>query len=334
MNIIEILTELKNQLAQKLQQETWQPLVYAYEKNRWFTPKNLQFSLQEVIKSLDKNSLQNWLHQYPQLPTQNPKKIGIIMAGNLPLVGWADFMAGLMSGHHLFIKLSTQDEVLLPAITEILFEIEPNLASKINFVHRLKDCDAYIATGSNNSARYFQEYFGHKPHIIRQNRNSVAILNGNETKEDFEKLGEDIFMYFGLGCRNVCKLFAPKNYDFKYFFEGIFSYREVAQHNKYFNNYEYQRAVCLINQIPHFDNNFLLLRETEELTAPTGVIFYEFYDDIQKLNQKIESQIDKIQVIVSKNHFFTNSLNFGETQHPNLWDYADGVDTMEFLATL
>ncbi len=329
--ISDILIQLGKKL-QKIQHEDWQPFTWANEKNRWFTPQNIQFSFQQIIKSLEKESIEKWLEKYPHLPTKSPKKIGIIMAGNIPAVGWADFLAVLVSGHHSYIKLSTQDEVLIPEIAKILFEIAPELENKVNFELRLKGCDAYIATGSDNSSRYFKEYFGHKPTIIRQNRHSLAIINGNETQQDFEDLSQDIFTYFGLGCRNVCKLLVPENYDLKDFFEGIFIQQELAHHHKYFNNYEYQRAVYLVNMIKHFDNGFLLLRENEQLVAPTGVIYYQSYKNETELNTYLAQWEEKIQVIVSKNGDFPNSIPFGTAQTPTLFDYADKIDTLEFLS--
>ncbi|TAG06628.1 MAG: acyl-CoA reductase [Cytophagia bacterium] len=332
-----MITNYLIQLGQKLkeiQRDEWQPFTWAYEKNRWFTPKNLQFAFEQIIQSLEKKNIEKWLQKYPSLPVNSPKKIGIIMAGNIPAVGWADFLAVLVSGHHLHIKLSTQDEVLIPEIAKILFKIAPELENTIHFDLRLKDCDAYIATGSDNSARYFKEYFGHKPTIIRQNRHSLAIITGKETQQDFEDLSNDIFTYFGLGCRNVCKLYIPENYDLKYFFEGIFIQQEVANHHKYYNNYEYQRAVYLVNMIKHFDNNFILLRENEQLVAPTGVIYYQYYKNSTDLENEIKKWEDKIQVIVSKEGTFRNSLPFGTAQTPSLFDYADNIDTLAFLSNL
>ncbi|TAE70986.1 MAG: acyl-CoA reductase [Bacteroidetes bacterium] len=326
----EILTILGKKL-EKIDLDTWKPLTWAYEKNRWFTPINLKLCMQEIIKSLQKENIEKWVNDYlPKIPKKS-KKIGIIMAGNIPAVGWADFLAVLVTGHESHIKLSSQDEVLIPEIAKILFKIAPELKNKIHFDLRLKNCDAYIATGSDNSARYFEQYFGNKPHIIRKNRHSLAIIDGTETKQDFEKLSNDIFTYFGLGCRNVCKLLVPENYDLKDFFEGIFIQKEIANHYKYFNNYEYQRAVYLVNIIKHFDNGFVLLRENKQLVAPTGVIYYQSYENKTDLDLYLEEWKDKIQVIVSKDGTFPNSLPFGTAQTPFLWDYADNINTLQFL---
>ena len=253
------------------------------------------------------------------------------MAGNIPLVGFHDFLSVLISGHNVLVKTSSNDQHLLPFLAKYIIAIEPRFADKITFVDgKLENFDAVIATGSNNTARYFEYYFKDKPSIIRKNRNSVAVLNGKETKEQLVALGEDIFRYFGLGCRNVSKLFVPKGYSFDAFFEAIFEYQDVIHYEKYANNYDYNKAVFLMSNFKLLDNGFLTLKEDQSYASPISSVFYEFYDDIDTLQKKLQSDHEQIQCIVS-NIGIENSIDFGQTQKPKLWDYADNVDTISFL---
>jgi hypothetical protein len=259
------------------------------------------------------------------------------MAGNIPMVGFHDLLAVLLSGNFAVIKLSGDDKHLLPFVTKILCTIEPAYKERIEFREgRLSEIDAVIATGSNNSARYFEYYFGKIPHIIRKNRNSVAVLSGDEPPEELKKLGADIFSYFGLGCRNVSKLFIPKGYDLNLFFNAIFSYQEIINHNKYANNFDYNRAVYLMGKDKEglLENGFLFLVKSLEYASPVAVIFYEYYDDIALVNAKLTSDKEQIQCIVSNIQAIQNRIPFGKAQQPELWDYADNVDTMEFLIGL
>lgn len=328
------LVELGKEL-QDLSTTKWQEIMQlAYLKNRWFTPENTHFALTRWAFGLTDMNLTAWLQPY-NLPTQTPKKVGIAMAGNIPLVGLHDLVCVLLAGHIALIKPSQDDNVLISAIAQTLIGFEPSLAEKIIFVEHLKEADAYIATGSDNTARYFEYYFKEKPHIIRKNRVSVAVLKGTETVEDFEMLAEDVMQYFGLGCRSIAKIFAPKDYDFIRFWEAIEPYKDAFWgHTKYANNYEYQRAAYLINSIIHLDNNFMILRETTELASPTGVMYCSFYEDVAELEAQLAEIQDKLQVIVSKDGWFKNSIHFAQAQQPELWDYADGIDTLAFLMTL
>ena len=256
------------------------------------------------------------------------------MAGNIPLVGFHDFICVLLSGHNVLVKTSSNDQMLLPFLANYLTSVEPALLNYIHFSEgKLTDFDAVIATGSNNTARYFEYYFKDKPSIIRKNRNSVAVLNGSETKEDFEALGEDIFRYFGLGCRNVSKLFVPKNYIFDSFFEGIFKHQDVIHYEKYANNYDYNKAVFLMSNFKLLDNGFLTIKEDTSYSSPISSVFYEFYEDLDVLKTKLEQDHEQIQCIVS-NNLVPKSIPFGQTQKPALWDYADNVDTLAFLVNL
>ncbi|MFQ3174573.1 MAG: hypothetical protein ACI8W0_001695, partial [Flavobacterium sp.] len=262
-----------------------------------------------------------------------PKKIALILAGNIPLVGFHDFLSVLITGNSVIVKTSSNDQHLLPFIAKYIIAVEPKFAEKITFVEgKLEGFDAVIATGSNNTARYFEYYFKNTPSIIRKSRNSVAVLNGTETKEQLIALGEDIFRYFGLGCRNVSKLFVPKGYTFDAFFEAIFEYQEVIHYEKYANNYDYNKAVFLMSNYKLLDNGFLTLKEDISHASPISSVFYEFYDDIDDLQTRLSSESEQIQCVVSAK-LIENSIPFGQTQQPSLSDYADNVDTISFLLT-
>ncbi len=300
--------------------------------NGWYTPENVYFSIQSWAKALTEENLNQWLNPY-NLEGNKPKNIGIILAGNIPLVGFHDFLSVLISGNNVLIKTSSNDQYLLPFLAKYIIAIEPEFENKITFVEgKLENFDAVIATGSDNTARYFEYYFKDKPSIIRKNRNSVAVLNGKETSAQLSALGEDIFRYFGLGCRNVSKIFVPKGYSFTTFFEAIFEYQDVIHYEKYANNYDYNKAVFLMSNFKLLDNGFLTLKEDSSYSSPISSVFYEFYDDLNDLQLKLKADEDKIQCVVS-NNIVENSIDFGQTQQPNLWDYADNVDTIAFLLT-
>jgi len=301
--------------------------------NGWYTPEQVYFSIQSWAKALTEENLNKWLSNYDFTHVE-PKKIALILAGNIPLVGFHDFISVLVSGHNTLVKTSSDDQHLLPFLAKYIIAIQPKFAHKIEFVSgKLENFDAVIATGSNNTARYFDYYFKDKPSIIRKNRNSIAILDGNESKEQLIALGEDIFRYFGLGCRNVSKLFVPKGYSFDAFFEAIFEYQDVIHYEKYANNYDYNKAVFLMSNFKLLDNGFLTLKEDESFGSPISSVFYEFYDTIESVKEKISSQADTIQCIVSSN-LVPNSIPFGQTQRPELWDYADNIDTISFSLTI
>jgi len=300
-------------------------------ENSWFTEGNLRMTVSGILKFLDEDNLRGWLSGYLQ-PTRNPKVIAIIMAGNIPAVGFHDVLCVLLNGDSALIKLSSKDTVLLKLLLEKLIEINPGFSSKIQYAERLKDFDAVIATGSDNSSRYFDYYFGKYPHIIRKNRTSVAILNGNENEQDLIHLGMDVFSYFGLGCRNVSKLFVPSGYDFGPLFRSWDSFQEIEHHHKYHNNYHYQKSIFLVSVIPHLDNGFVLLQESERLVSPIAVVYYEYYSKLEDLRQRLDSTHDKLQCIVG--NFSLATLKFGQAQFPGLNDYADGVDVLKFLSEL
>ena len=302
--------------------------------NGWFTKESVLNSIAEVSNSLSKKNLDEWVDKYT---IQNDSKItvGVIMAGNIPLVGFHDFLCVMITGNKIHAKLSSGDSTLIVKIAEVLIEIESSFSDKIYFSEKLENFDAVIATGSNNTARYFDQYFGKYPHIIRKNRNSVAIINNNDGIDELANLGKDIFQYFGLGCRNVSKLYFPRGYRIDTFFESILDdYQGVTNNNKYANNYDYNKAVYLLGNNKLLDNGFLLLKEEASLASPVGVLNYEFYDSIKELEKHLEERKEEIQCIVSSSHTPLNTLEFGQAQSPTLNDYADGVDTVKFLLEL
>lgn len=301
--------------------------------NGWYTPEQVYFSIQSWADALTEDNLGKWLSNY-DLGDVKPKNVALILAGNIPLVGFHDFLSVLITGHNVLVKTSSNDQHLLPFLANYLVAFEADLKNKITFVEgKLENFDAVIATGSNNTARYFEYYFKDKPSIIRKNRNSIAVLNGEETKEQLTALGEDIFRYFGLGCRNVSKLFVPKNYSFVPFFEAIFEYQDVIHYEKYANNYDYNKAVFLMSNFKLLDNGFLTLKEDASYGSPITSAFYEYYESLDQLQERLENENDQIQCIVS-NNLVKESIAFGTTQKPKLWDYADNIDTVLFLKNL
>ncbi|MFV8361183.1 acyl-CoA reductase [Flavobacterium sp. LS1P3] len=300
--------------------------------NGWYTPEQVYFAIQSWAEALTTENLNQWLSAY-DFPIKEPKNIALILAGNIPLVGFHDFLSVLITGNKVLVKTSSNDQHLLPFLAKYILAVAPELANNITFVDgKLENFDAVIATGSNNTARYFEYYFKDKPSIIRKSRNSIAVLNGKETKEQLASLGEDIFRYFGLGCRNVSKLFVPKGYVFDTFFEAIFEYQDVIHYEKYANNYDYNKAVFLMSNFKLLDNGFLTIKEDKSHASPISSVFYEFYDDINELKTRLQSENEQIQCIVSKN-LIEGSIDFGQTQKPKLWNYADNTDTISFLLT-
>lgn len=308
----------------------------AEHENGWFTQASISRALDAITQDmLDADQLNQWLARYPNLsPPAHPKSIGLVMAGNLPAVGFHDLLCVLASGHRTQVKLSSKDKLLLPWMAGLLEEIAPELGKRIQFTDRLQGFDAVIATGSGNSARYFRQYFGRVPHIIRKNRNSVAVLSGNESPEELEGLGHDIFSYFGLGCRNVSKLYLPQGYEIPKLLDALEPFASIADHNKYLNNYEYQRSLLLLNKVPHFASNFLMVTEGESTASPLATLYYEHFSNIQEVRSALEAREEEIQCVMSHLPEIINAVPFGESQRPKLWDYADRVDTMRFLMEL
>ena len=303
----------------------------AQHHNAWFIPNEVKKSLLSLGKMLNENELERWFSSITM--TKNPKKVGLILAGNIPMVGFHDVLCVLATGNIALIKMSSSDDKLLPAILKQLIIIEPSIVDYIQYIDRLKDFDAIVATGSNNSSRYFDYYFGKVPNIIRKNRNSIGILSGQETTADIEALGHDIFDYFGLGCRNVSKIYVPKGYEMKNFFEPLEKYQPIINHFKYNNNYDYNKSIYLVNAVKHLDNGFLLVKNDHSFTSPLAVLFYEEYNSVTEIEQLIEKESEKIQCVISSLDLNAkkSKIAFGQGQYPKLWDYADDVDTIEFL---
>jgi len=311
--------------------------------NGWFTEKNVLFAVHAIGEMLQEDKIREWMSKHPvSLSGHRKMVIGVIMAGNIPLAGFHDFLSVLFSGNVFLGKLSSDDRFLLPAFSELLTGIDKRFKEKIFFVPAdsffKKGASAFIATGSSNSARYFEYYFRHVPHIIRKNRNSVAVLDGSETETDIKNLGKDIFQYFGLGCRNVSKVFIPQNYNPDKIFSAIADYGNVIHHHKYCNNYRHYRSMYLLNKETFLDNNFLLLKEDKRMASPPATLYFERYENKSELFRKLEEEKTKIQCIVSKEPLPSScektSVMPGQTQSPALWDYADGTDTMEFLCRI
>ena len=301
----------------------------AFEKNKWFTKEFVNLSFKNISSQfLEPEKLQAWINHYHIDDNINPKKIGIVMAGNIPLVGFHDFLSVFITGHHQHIKLSEKDEILFTHFIEKMCEWNPKVSNVVKISELLKDCDAYIATGSNNSARYFNYYFRKYPSIIRNNKTSVAVLTGNETTEELTSLADDVHIYFGLGCRNVTKLFVPKDYDFVPLLNAFKKYNYFADHTKYKNNYDYNLALLIMNSKYYMTNENIILVENENIFSPVSELHYSFYENKNIVLDELDRQ-ENIQCVVGENH-----LSFGSTQRPCLFDYADGIDTMQFLLSL
>jgi hypothetical protein len=296
--------------------------------NSWFTNENVRTAILAVASELSEENLIKWTDNYPKLrENRHPLKAGVIMAGNIPLAGFHDFLSVLISGNKIISKTSSKDSELLVYISEILLSINPEFNNFVEFTdNTLTNFDVIIATGSNNSSRYFEQYFGKYPNIIRKNRNSVAILEGNETDREFEDLGKDIFTYFGLGCRNVSKIYIPEGFDVKILADKWEKYSGNINHAKYANNYDFNKAIYLVNKENFHDTGYLLLKEETRLNSPVSVLNYEYFESQSAVIQQLEQKSNYIQCIVGR-----NAVPFGKAQSPHLWDYADGVDTIEFL---
>jgi hypothetical protein len=331
---IEAFVKLGQRINQLTVEEKEDLFWRVNNSNAWFTPDNIENAIFGLGQFLDQEALFNWTSKYQLNLIHFPKKIGIIMAGNIPAVGFHDLLCVLIAGHEAHVKLSSSDPILIPWLVKELVSIAPDFSEKVFFLENLKGKDAYIATGSDNSARYFDYYFGKYPHIIRKNRTSVAVLSGEESSEDFQLLGKDVLQYFGLGCRNVSKLYVKNIDQIKRFLDAINHLQVELNHHKFVNNYDYNKSIYLVNKEPHLDNGFLLIRESKELVSPIAVLHYEIYHSEEDIVSTLENLKEKIQCVVSKEGWFEGSFPFGLAQCPVLEDYADGVDTLHFLETL
>ena len=306
--------------------------AHARNQNSWFDAPNVATAIQGIAHMLAEEPLRCWAARYAPEPT-TAQRIGVVMAGNIPLVGFHDALCVLLSGHHLLAKLSSDDTYLMTWILHTLSKLEPRFADAIALVPRLNAADAFIATGSDNTARYFEFYFGKRPHLIRRNRSSAAVITGQESNSELAHLGPDIFQYYGLGCRNVSKFFVPTDYNFVPLLDALQVCEGVLNHHKYQNNYDYNKSILLVNRVPHFDTGFLLLREAEALVSPISVLHYATYTSEINLVDQLTDGAQRLQCLVSASGQFAGSLPFGQAQHPGVADYADGVDTMKFLTT-
>ena len=328
---ISAFVKLGNYLKKDVYEDSKEQLLRVELLNPWFTQENIRRSLNTWSEQLNFDMLRSWLDPYILKKVINPKRVLIVMAGNVPLVGFHDLLSVLISGHKVIVKLSSNDNLLLKILIDKLISISPEFKSKIFYIDNIKDrnFDVVIATGNNNSSHYFEYYFKGLKKIIRKNRRSIAILDGSESKAQLERLGDDIFAYFGLGCRNVSKLFLPKNFDLDTLFSAFFSYSSLLEHRKYANNYDYNKAVYLMGNNKLVENGFLLMKEDKSLHSPVAMLFYEYYDNISSVNQFLNENKFNLQCVVSK-----EDIPFGSSQTPNLWDYADGIDTIEFLRSI
>lgn len=326
---IDLLSRLGDNML--TESEPWQLAKEKANKvNSWFTPEFIELSIKNIaVNYLKKDILEDWANKYDLQPEiKDPKTIGVVMAGNIPLVGFHDLLSVFISGHKALLKASSKDEILIRHLVEKLIEWDHEVTNYIQFSEMLKNCDAYIATGSNNTSRYFEYYFGKYPHIIRRNRTSVAILDGNETKEELEKLADDVYEYFGLGCRNVTKIYVPKDYDFIPLLDAFKKYNYLADHHKYKNNYDYNLALYILNKKYYMTNDSVLLIEDTSFFSPISQLNYEFYTDKKTVIDKLQNHSD-IQCVVGR-----EQIAFGQTQCPSISDFADGINTLEFLKTL
>lgn len=328
------IAQAENEKLNIRQQQLKELASNLYLNNAWFTPVNTSHALDGIATLLEEKSLRGWLKQYP-LEDDLDKTVGVVMAGNLPAVGFHDFMCVLLSGCRITAKLSSDDRLLIPALAAMLVAIEPEFADKIHFTDgKMLPFQAIIATGSNNSARYFEYYFGKYPNIIRKSRTSIAILDGSETESDLRGLADDVFMYFGMGCRSVTKLMVPLDYDPVPFLNATSHWDHLIHHSKYLNNYEYSRAAFLVNSIAHFDTGYLLMRQENALHSPIGVLNFERYTNRESLIQSVNEQLENLQCIVAREGIYEGSILLGNSQKPGPMDYADGVDTMKFLQSI
>ncbi|MCX7954118.1 MAG: acyl-CoA reductase [Bacteroidales bacterium] len=314
--------------------------IITEEKNHnyWFTEDNVIFALKYWAKILTKENIETWITPYlPKIEQVFPKTIAIIAAGNIPLVCFHDVICSFIAGHKTKLKLSKKDSRILKFILTHFFNKNPILANYITLIEEefLKEFDAIIATGTNNTIKYFEYYFGKYPHLFRHSRHSIAVLTEEETAEELELLSNDVFIYFGLGCRNVTKIYVPQNYNFNKLINAFNKWSNIIYNHHYANNYNYHKAIYLINQEKFIDTGFLILKENKQISASVGVLFYEYYDNFKNLEEKIKLEKNNIQCIVSKkNVLFLPTVFFGKTQEPNLWDYADNIDTINFLINI
>jgi len=332
MNFQQLLTGLSTlgQSMQKWEDENDSVIYQAYLHNNWFTEEFVKLSLHSWSDLLTIENLQKWMASYHSKHS-SVKTFAIVMAGNIPLVGFHDLLSVLITENKALVKLSSDDSVLMKKVISELIAINPDFGQLIEITDGMlttKGYDGVIATGSNNTNRYFEYYFKNKPHILRKNRNSIALLTGGESEEELSLLADDIFMYFGLGCRNVSQILVPEGYDFHKFFQSMEKYAHLIQHNKYANNYTYHKSILLMNRTAHLDNGFILLLPNDKVASPLSIIHYAYYNSEADWRKLIESNAPDVQCVIGK---YDGLIDFGKAQFPQLNDYADGVDTINFI---
>ncbi len=337
-NFLQLLVSDKKEGISSKVQLSWYSdfenvLSKSSDTNQWFTAEFIKYALKSIASSLQESNLRKWLAAYPHLlNNQQSKRIGVIMAGNIPFVGFHDFISVLVTGNYFIGKSSSKEGDLMKMIADILIGIEPEFKDYISFNHsNLTNIDAIIATGSDNSSRYFDYNYKNIPSLIRKNRNGVAILNGSETTAELEKFGKDIFLYFGLGCRNISKLFVPEHYDFNPLFQAFNKFKDLISHPLYSDNYRYQLAISKTKKLPFKDTGFMIVKESFQTASPIATLYYQYYRSEKELNYHLDYDRNRIQCIVGNS---PGRVSFGNAQHPELWDYADDVDTIEFLKLL
>lgn len=306
----------------------WEEIYSRAEaSNAWFTRDQIRLAAEGILKLLEPEKLISFVRKYGIVGNQEPKNVGVIMAGNIPAAGFHDLLCVSLVGHRLHAKLSSSDQFILPFLVELLRNANSAVADRISFAENLKNMDAVIATGSDNSSRYFEYYFGNKPHIFRRNRNSIAILTGNENEYDLLLLGRDIFSYFGLGCRSISKLLVPEGYSFDNLFESLIDYKHLMQHSRYMNNHDYHQSLYLLSQEPFLTNNFVIIKEDVKLSSPVGVVYYETHSGLDDAMSQVDAIREKLQCVVMKG----GAITPGFAQLPNIDEFADGVNTIDFL---
>lgn len=305
----------------------------ASRHNGWFTPESTRAAINAILPWLEKDNLTSWISNYPT-PVRTDRTIGVVTAGNIPLAGFHDVLCVLILGYRLNIKLSSQDNQLIPFIFNELSQMNASWTDQVQFVETLRGCDATIATGSNNTARYFEYYFRGRPLLLRKNRNSVAVLTGEETNESLKSLADDMLQYFGLGCRSISHLFLPADFDLDRIIGNMLHWHHLADHHKFANSYTYQRAILMVDQQPFIENGFFLFRECGQLASPVATVHYTRYQEMSEVQEQLNQWKDQIQCIVARQDLISGCIPFGTTQHPSLFDHADGIDTMAFLTSL
>ncbi len=333
-SLIHSFSQLGNTIKNMETEEMESLSMRASNENPWFTKDSIEKAFTGITKWLNQDILEKWLDNYPKLPSSNAKRVGLVLAGNIPMVGFHDVLCVLMSGHLAFTKLSSKDSALMSFLRSELIKIDSEFEVLWKITERLNDIDAVIATGSDNSARYFHQYFSKYPNIIRKNRTSVAVLSGFETEEELKDLGRDVFDYYGLGCRNVTHLYLHESMSPVTVLDAFEGFSDVIHNNKYANNYDYYRSIYLVNQDKHLASNFLLLKENENLFTPVANINYSYYSDLKNLEEILKSKSEDIQCIVSNTKLGLETIPLGMSQEPDISDYADGVDTMEYLSSI